>query len=162
MKICSALFFAVHSFAQVYNPGNSIIDSYEKGVRLRMNREAQQFERERFEKEYALEQQRLQLERERLDLEGKRAQQAKTTAEREHEAFTAELEKTFSVLKEVHPDLHQRMNEMNRIAAVLIPAPNGGISLKDYIEALYVVAKHASFTQPSREAPLRSAPMPQR
>jgi hypothetical protein len=165
MKIWSVLLLAVPSFAQISNlPGTEAFDAYEKGARIRMAREAQQLERERFEYERALQQQRIQLEHERLELERERAKQAKTTSERDRDAFTAELDKAFSALNQVHPDLHQHMDEMNRITALLIPAPNGGMSVKDYIEALYVVAKHASFTQSNSKAPAptSSAPAAQR
>jgi len=159
------LAFSTVSFGQVYNPGKDIVDAFEKGTRVRLEGERLEMDRQRQTEELRLMRQRqteelrlMRVETERLQAE---AEHLKAQSERlwtgsansaQATAIRLEMDAAYAELRLSYPDFDKYDARMAHAAEVLVPAAAKQLSVKSYLECLYVVAKHAKFLDPAGNA----------
>lgn len=151
--------FAVSVRAQVDTSSTSIIlDSLERGVQLRMQRERLEMQRKAHQeqlRQMRTETDRLKAETELLKAETERLkdyEQAKAAVE-------TEVVDSLLALRGQYPDLEQHLKSMSQLAKSF---PIGSsITLRDYLEGLYVIAKFSSFVNRQGAQPVLPAKLPE-
>jgi len=151
------LFLAVSTvlFGQnVQHTGKDIVDAFEKGSRIRLERERLEMDRQRQTEELRL--MRLQTERLQAETEHLRAQsetlRSGSARSAQATAVQLEMDAAYGELRLSYPDFDKYDAQMAHAAEVLVPAATKQLSVKSYLECLYLVAKHAKFLNPAGNA----------
>jgi hypothetical protein len=139
--------------ARIYDFSSSIIDSYEKGVRLRIMREMLELERRKFEMERQLQEEQLrqiQTQTDRIRRENELRQSTTPTSVRTTEGagqIEGELQRALFALVRRYDDFEDYIEPISRLTELFQLSPNKGLTVESYLESLYVVAKYASFAK---------------
>ena len=146
------------SFGQVRNVGNDVVDALERGSRMRAERERLELDKERQNEELRLT--RMKTERLRAETEQIKAQtealQNDVARSSQTAAVQREVDAAIAELRSMYPDSEKYATRMARAAELLVPAATKQLSMKNYLECLYIVAKHATFLGPSGAASERT------
>jgi hypothetical protein len=137
-----------------------MIDAYNKGVEERRARERMEAERKRLEMEKALHeeqmrQMRLQTEQMRIELQRQeRAVRAETEKLKQaalppdpatvRSTPDEEVRAAIATMAQRHSDFEAYIDRISALADLLKPSADSQLSVLDYLESIYSVAKHAS------------------
>lgn len=145
-----------------------MIDAMKKGVEMRMMREHMEAERQRLRMEQEIHDQRMRqlrmqdqaIQEQTTQNKRKREQEDQLRRMREEtnrikteaaiaraEAMKSEIEAAFRALSARYPDFEENSERMTRAAELIRPADGADISVVQYLEALYVVAKHTKIVE---------------
>jgi len=117
--------------------GKSIVDAYTRGVELRQRQEALELQKKQLE----LQQQRLRL----LELANRKQNRVDETENSPIQADAeTEISQAFSDLRASYPDFDQYLPRFTEVMRLLAPQ-KGALTVREYVEAVYVIAKYASF-----------------
>jgi hypothetical protein len=157
--LCWSLFPIAFGQTPINNPAKEITDAYDRAyqraVQTRMMQERMELERRRLEMERAVQEERLRqmrLQNEQIQAETQRLNQSKQykalPAVNPNAASEAikdrELRLALSAMLQRHDDFDKYAERMAVIADLLRPAETGELSIMDYLESLYVVAKYTN------------------
>jgi hypothetical protein len=141
------------SFLQAQNP---VIDAYRHGREDRRREELLQLQRDEFELRRQIEQQRLEqmrrqnellAEAERLRLQNDSQGSPNSAAV---EAAQREIEKALVDLSRAHADFHSYQSKIVALMDRFLPGRD--VSVKEYLEGIYVVAKYSPLVKSSEAA----------
>ena len=146
MKMLIVLLWASTAFCQgpvIFDPLNPVVDGMIQGTRLRLEAERILNERRRIQ----LEEKAAEREYERMRLEDQRLRQAAPVLDGIDEAIAAAAAK--------FADFYNYREEMARVSVLMTPKAG---HMVEYVEAVYLVAKFASFSRsPDRRSPAECA-----
>src|SRR6266481_4344981 len=134
------------AFGQTPPFQNHVLDGYMRGVEARQRQEA--LDRQKRD---------LELQSRKLDLNERQIRSLEQAArskglEQPTEKFSSTIEaeaqsqisKAFDALRELYPDFDQYLPKFTQVMSLFRPQ-QGALSVQEYVEGVYLIAKHASF-----------------
>jgi hypothetical protein len=120
--------------------GKSVVDAYIRGVELRQRQEALELQKKQLE----LQQQRLRL----LEFANRKQNRIEPENSPIQAEAEAEISQAFSDLRASYPDFDQYLPRFTEVMRLLAPQ-KGALTVREYVETVYVIAKYASFMNKS-------------